>query len=314
MPLLEGLRVRRDEEQPRDAYEALYNALKQDKPLRGQAIGVEKDELLGECLVVKIEGPVRGKIPEVEIGTHPWKRLSDLVGQEVVSQIQSIDRHRGVVVLSRKVAQEKEAADTWVLLRKHEGALQEAFSGVRGARGALKDARAGNRADLITALDHLRTVEDRWRQLGPVVLGVVRRVGERGAVVDIGGVMATLHYTEVLPTPVMDCREHLHLGDGIKVRVLHVDSEAGRVMVSRRALLPDPWHDVARNYQEGGLYLGKVARVRERDVIVELEPGVVCRVDRYVMGPAEGAEVVVLVRRIRSEHRWIGGRVIRALQ
>lgn len=316
MKLLEGLKKRVDEQKQQDFYEPLYQALRRGEMVRFPVTGVEKDEALGECLVVDLGGGVRGLVPEQEVGEHPWPRLSYFVGQDVVCHVASIDRKRGVVVLSRKSAQEKMAAETWELLKKHEEALKRATEDVRAARQKVREARTGGSKEaLLAAIDAARPVEERWLNTGPVVFGVVRKVTERAAVVDIGGVLAVLPAAHVHHAPVADPREHLQPGDGINVRVIYVDSEKQRVVVSRRGVLPDPWLDISRRYKEGGIYLGKVARIRsQQDVVVELEPGIAAHVDGWVLGPGEGSKVLVLLRKIKPEARWIGARFVRVVE
>lgn len=278
--------------------------------MTGLVTGVEQDEVLGECLVVANIGAAKGLVPEAEVGKTAWLRLSDLVGQEVVCKVINIERRRGVVILSRKAAQDQQAERTMAVLQRSEPALNEARAAVLEARKQLKAARSGNRADLLQALDEVRRAEDHWRTVGPVFESVVRRVGQRAAQVDIGGVLAILMGSEIRHGPVSDCRGQLKVGYGFRVRALHVDLAQEKVWVSRRALLPDPWVEVEQKYKVGGIYLGKVMAIRENDVIVELEPGIAMRVDRYTLGPATGDKVRVLVRKVYPERRWIGGRLL----
>ncbi len=57
------------------------------------------------------------------------------------------------------------------------------------------------------------------------------------------------------------------------VNILKVD-ERGKVWLSRRAAIPDPWLEVAKKYAMGTKVTGKVARIQPFGVFVELEPGI----------------------------------------
>lgn len=308
---LEGVRVRLDDVENR-GHETLYAAMGRGETLSALVMGVEQDEVLGECLVVSVPGTgdIKGLIPQVEVGQMPWRRLSSLIGREVLCRVVSVDRRRAVVLLSRKVVQEWQAERTWGILRQHEAALAQHFAEVKAARQELAAARQVSRQAHSLALEKVRLAEHRWRESGPEFDAVVRRVAEWGALVDIGGVLARLSASEVEYGPVVDCRERLKPGYGFHVRVLAVNSEAERVWVSRRAMLPDPWRDVAAQYKEGGIYLGTVALIRASDVVVELRPGIAVLVDRYTLGPAAGARVRVLIRRIFPDRRRMFGRVL----
>lgn len=309
---VEGLRVRLDN--THDGLETAYGALSSGEVLSVPVLGVEQDDVLGECLVVEAPGQLKGLVPKDEVGQIPWRFLSDLMGQEVLCRVVSVDRSRGVVICSRKAVQEWQAERTWATLQRYEEPLRSAREQVVALRAACAAAKRAGRDPYMQAVDAVREAEAHWRSLGPVFDAVVRRVWERQAVVDIGGVLATLPRSETAHGPIMDCRAVLKPGYGFQVRALLVNSGSGTVVVSRRALLPDPWQEVAQRYKEGGIYLGTVALIRQEDVIVELQPGVAVRVDRYTLGPATGARVRVLVRRIRPDRRIMFGRILSVVE
>lgn len=62
-------------------------------------------------------------------------------------------------------------------------------------------------------------------------------------------------------------------GDEIEVKVVGVDLEKGRVSLSRKALLPNPWHELVEKFNEGDLVEGKVISVLDFGAFVELKEG-----------------------------------------
>lgn len=69
---------------------------------------------------------------------------------------------------------------------------------------------------------------------GETLNGTVTRVLEFGAFVDLGGVEGLIPAREVAWERVDDLNTILRPGDGVTVKVLHVDREAGKIALSRK--------------------------------------------------------------------------------
>ena len=104
-----------------------------------------------------------------------------------------------------------------------------------------------------------------------VYRGVVRRITDYGAFVDLGGVDGLLHVTEMSWTRVSHPREVVQVGDKIDVMVLRYDHEQNRISLGLKQILPDPWEEVPRNYKVGQIVNGMVTRVVPFGAFVKLE-------------------------------------------
>jgi small subunit ribosomal protein S1 len=62
-------------------------------------------------------------------------------------------------------------------------------------------------------------------------------------------------------------------GEPTRVRVIKIDDK-GKVWLSRKATIPDPWQEVARKYAQRTRHTGKVVRLQPFGAFVELEPGI----------------------------------------
>lgn len=69
---------------------------------------------------------------------------------------------------------------------------------------------------------------------GETLNGTVTRVMNFGAFVDIGGVEGLIPVSEIAWERVVDPNEVLKSGDGVTVKVMHIDREAGHVSLSRK--------------------------------------------------------------------------------
>ncbi|NSW81949.1 MAG: bifunctional 4-hydroxy-3-methylbut-2-enyl diphosphate reductase/30S ribosomal protein S1 [Syntrophothermus sp.] len=109
---------------------------------------------------------------------------------------------------------------------------------------------------------------------GQIRQGVVKRLTDYGAFIDLDGYEGLLHISEMAHSRVEHPSQVLTEGSVIEVYVLGVDREKERVSLSRKKILKSPWETVAERYHEGDVVAGKVVRTAPFGVFVELEPGV----------------------------------------
>lgn len=129
----------------------------------------------------------------------------------------------------------------------------------------------------IVAEEEEQTIKDRrYSELneGATVSGTVRSLTDYGAFVEVGGVDALLHVSDISWSRVNKAADLLSVGQEIEVRVLKIDSEKRRISVGMKQLLPQPWDSVPNKYKVGERVRGTVTRVMDFGAFVELEPGV----------------------------------------
>jgi small subunit ribosomal protein S1 len=151
---------------------------------------------------------------------------------------------------------------------------------------------------------------------GQVRQGIVRRLTDYGAFVDIGGVEGLLHVSEMAWERVKDPASIVKVGDTISVMVLKIDKEQNRVSLGLKQTQTDPWVEAVRKYQVGQNYKGKVVRLAKFGAFVSLEPGVDGLIhlshlgEKRIVKPEDvvsvGEEVTVKVIDINPAERRIG--------
>jgi len=111
---------------------------------------------------------------------------------------------------------------------------------------------------------------------GETVSGTVRSLTDYGAFVDLGGVDALLHVSDIAWGRVNKPSDVLSVGQSVEVKVLKVGSEAEkkRISVGLKQLQPHPWDAVAAKFHAGDRVRGTVTRLMEFGAFVELEPGI----------------------------------------
>jgi small subunit ribosomal protein S1 len=111
---------------------------------------------------------------------------------------------------------------------------------------------------------------------GDILSGTVRSLTDYGAFVDLGGVDALLHVSDIAWSRVDKAADVLSVGQQIDVKVLKIANDSGkrRISVGMKQLLPHPWDAVAGKYSPGERIRGTVTRVAEFGAFVEVEPGI----------------------------------------
>lgn len=124
--------------------------------------------------------------------------------------------------------------------------------------------------------DYQKQRQATWDSLevGQVRKGIVRRLTNFGAFIELGGVDGLLHVSEISWGRVEHPRDVLTEGQEIEVKVLGIDREEGKVSLGRKQLLPNPWETARERYQVGTVVQGKVLRIAPFGVFVEVEPGI----------------------------------------
>ncbi len=111
---------------------------------------------------------------------------------------------------------------------------------------------------------------------GSVVEGVVKNVTDFGVFVDIGSeIDGLVHVSDISWSQrVKHPSEMYKRGDRVHARVLKVDPESQKFSLSIKHLTLDPWAGIETRFKKGDVVAGKVTRVADFGVFVELADGV----------------------------------------
>ena len=113
-------------------------------------------------------------------------------------------------------------------------------------------------------------------EVGSVVKGVVRTVVTYGVFVALphaDNIEGLVHMTEASHDRGAKLTDLFKPGQEIDVKVLKID-EKGKIWLSHKATIPDPWAEVKAKYAVGSRHKGKVVRLQPFGAFVELEPGI----------------------------------------
>ncbi len=115
-----------------------------------------------------------------------------------------------------------------------------------------------------------------WGNLekGQIKKGVVRRLTNFGAFVDIGGIDGLLHVSEMAWHHVKNPADIVKVNEEIEVQILDIDKLKEKVSLGLKQTVKNPWENINEKYPEGALVSGKVIRIAPFGAFVELEQGI----------------------------------------
>ena len=172
-------------------------------------------------------------------------------------------------------------------------------------------------------LSNREATEDERRQRKEVTLaslkegeirkGVVRRVTDYGAFIDLGGIDGLLHVSEMSWSRINHPSEVLKNGQELDVMILKLKLDQGRISLGLRQILPDPWTEIGDKYKVGDLVKVEISRLVPFGAFVQLEEGVEAIIptselaERRVMKPSDavnpGDQVEARVIEMRPDER-----------
>jgi ribosomal protein S1 len=237
----------------------------------GEAVPVFGKGVSTPGFVVDVEG-VEGFIPMSQLGKDASENAQSLVGKYFKAKVMEVDKMNNKLVLSEKEVSE-----------------------------------AGDIARSKKALENIKE--------GEVYDGVVTTVASFGAFVKIdvpvkkekAYVEGLVHVSEIAYHKVNLPSDVLSVGDKVKVRVLA--GRDGKLALSIKQALKDPWSEVVSKYKLESKITGKVVRISDFGVFVELEPGVEGLIHITKIPPthkiAIGAEVKCTIEEINVKDKRI---------
>ena len=154
-----------------------------------------------------------------------------------------------------------------------------------------------------------------------MIEGTVRSLTNYGVFIEIEeGIDGLLHISDMRkfgPARSATPNEVLEKGQRVSCQVLNVDQERKRIALGLKQLREDPWEtDIPGRYEPGDVVKGKVTKLTNFGVFVELEPGLEGLLhiselaDHKVDSPEEvvkvGDEIEVKILRVDRGERKIG--------
>jgi len=328
-------------------YEESLKVLDEGQVLTGVIVAKYQDELL-----VDIGGKSEGILSfrELSLAIDP-KELK--IGDKLEVMIHRIDDQDGTLFLSERRARALKTWEKVIKAHENDDVIEATVTqvvkggvlvdlGMRGFVPASQIRRqpVGNLDELVGKhlrlkvidLDHKRhrvvlsqrlVLEEELNAkktellgtlaVGQIREGVVVRLAEFGAFVDLGGVDGLIHNSELSYTRIKHPSEVVKIGDVVQVEVMKFDPDAKKVSLSLKHALPDPWVEHAEQLVEGQRLIAQVVKVTPNYLLIEIIPGVLAMVPKGEFDPQKqyspGEEVEVTILTVNHSTRRITGSI-----
>lgn len=201
----------------------------------GEAVNVKGVEVNKGGLIAEFEG-IRGFIPGSQLTAEHQAEMPKMINRVISAKVIEVDQSQNRLVFSEKA--------------------------VAGA------------ADLAKKLEEVKAKV----VIGDSYHGKVSAVMSYGIFVNLdppaGGCDGLVHISEISWTKVENLAELFKVNGEVDVKVLGINENDGKLNLSLKQLLPDPWTDLAKKYTTEQEIKGKVTRVSSYGIFVQLEEGI----------------------------------------
>lgn len=239
----------------------------------GKPIEVVFKEPVRGGILVDYAG-LRGYIPQSQLDATIAKQLDKLSGRRATVKVMEVDHATNRLIFSQRAIAEGE------MLTKQK--------------------------ELLDAIPVGESVQAAITGVVPFGAFAKLTITKEGETHEIEGL---IHISEIAWEKVENPGDYLKVGDSVKVKVIGVDRETGKVTLSLKQLLPDPWESVADMFEKDSTVKGTVSRVTPYGIFVTLSPGVegLIHISKVSPGaePKAGEEITCIVEDMKPDQRKI---------
>jgi small subunit ribosomal protein S1 len=112
-------------------------------------------------------------------------------------------------------------------------------------------------------------------ELNKIIESKINFVKDEGATIDFGAnIYGFLPASNISWGRVKSAKNYLRRGDIIKCKIVELDKEKDKIILSIKHINPNPWENAEEKYKSGKKIKGKVVSLQDFGAFIELEPGV----------------------------------------
>ena len=103
---------------------------------------------------------------------------------------------------------------------------------------------------------------------------IVKATTDWGIFLDINGIDALLHVSDLSHGRVKKPSDLVSIGQKLKVKITKIDEKTNRVSASMKALTEDPYENIEKKYKVGEIYEGVVTKIMDYGCFIKIEEGI----------------------------------------
>ncbi len=211
-----------------------------------------------------------------QLSPHPWENVEVkyLVGTQVNGHIVSMTNYGAFVELEPGVEGLIHVSEmSWTRNVKNPNELYKLGDEIKAVVLSIDM----NERKISLGIKQLQPdpwdeIEDQF-MVGSVHKGTVSNLAQFGAFVELdNGIDGLIHVSDLSWTKVVrNPKEILEKGEEIEVRILEISRESRRISLGLKQLIYDPWPEIIKIFETGKEVSGRIIRVLDKGIILELE-------------------------------------------
>lgn len=233
----------------------------------GEVMEVKGLELNKGGMIALCDG-IRGFVPTSQFGKAVSNNLDSLLNKNFKVRVIEVDRDKNRLIFSERHVSEE-------ALMKQKTAVLDAIKVGEAYEGVVSGILPFGAFVTVTV---------------PIKEGETETEGH---------IEGLVHISEISWEKVDDPGKYLKMGEKVKVKVLGIDPAAGKLNLSIKQMMDDPWVTAKDRYPEGTIVKGTVSRLASFGVFIHLETGIdgLIHISKIVDSemPRVGEEVSVTV-------------------
>ena len=103
---------------------------------------------------------------------------------------------------------------------------------------------------------------------------IVKATTDWGIFLDINGIDALLHVSDLSHGRVKKPSDLVTIGQKLKVKITKKDEKTNRVSASVKALTEDPYENIEKKYKVGEIHSGEVTKIMDYGCFIKIEDGI----------------------------------------
>ena len=207
----------------------------------------------------------------------PWENIDAIigVGDTVTATISNIEPYGAFVDLGEDLEAFLHVSEiSWDKNVKHPKDYLENNTDINVEVIEIDKENRRLRVSLKTLLPKPMDAFTSENRVGDIVDGSVTSITDFGAFVKVGAIEGLLHNQEISWDKSKNAKTELAVGDEVKVKIIKIDKDAGKISLSKKALEESPIKAFAVNNKNGSIVTGTVKDKKDFGVFIALDDSV----------------------------------------
>ncbi len=213
-----------------------------------------------------------------EANPDPWNNIDEIieVGDTVEAVVSNIEPYGVFVDLGEDLEAFLHVSEiSWDKNVKHPKDYLEVGEEINVEVIEIDKEKRRLRVSLKNLLPKPMEEFSRKHHVGDVLTGTVSSLTDFGAFVRLeGGVEGLLHNQETSWDKSKRAKDLFNVGDEVEVKIIKIDTDAGKISLSRKALEKSPVETFAENHKVGDIVTGTVKDKKDFGVFIALDDNV----------------------------------------